>query len=116
MQNIKSASYFFIILQIAFTLILSGCGSGNVDSFFLVTNTRQGNVCVNRLAIDHGTPEAKIAAENLYAFYGYSKGETEIYSGSYVPCSQAKAYGARDPDLIIYADYYKSVIVPAVGK
>lgn len=82
----------------------------------MVTNTRLGHVCVNRLAIAHGTPEAKVVADNLYAYYGYSQGETEIFSGSYVPCSQAKAYGARDPDLIIYADHYKSVIVPAVGK
>jgi hypothetical protein len=95
---------------------LASCGNGNVDSFFMVTNTRQGHVCVNRLAIEHTSSEAKVVADNLYAYYGYASGETEIFSGSYVPCSQAKAYGARAPDLIIYADYYKSVIVPAVGK
>jgi hypothetical protein len=104
------------ILAIGFLFALTGCGSGNVDSFFMVTNTRQGHICVNRLAIAHDTPEGKIAADNLYAYYGYSSGETEIFSGSYVTCSQAKAYGAREPDLIIYADYYKSTIAPKVGK
>lgn len=101
-----------ILFSIAF--LFSACGSGNVDSFFMVTNTLRGNVCVNRLDVSHDAPEAKEIANKLYAYYGYAKGETQILSGKYVPCSQAKAYGSREPDLIIYADFYRSVIVPAV--
>lgn len=108
----------FLRVTILFSnvFLLSACGSGNVDSFFMVTNTLRGNVCVNRLDVSYDAPEAKEIANNLYAYYGYAKGETQILSGKYIPCSQAKAYGSREPDLTIYADFYRSVIIPAVTK
>jgi hypothetical protein len=105
-----------LILMGSIAILFSGCGSGNVDNFFMVTNTLQGHVCVNRLDIDHDAPEAKEVANNLYAYYGYEKGETQILSGKYIPCSQAKAYGSRAPDVVIYAEDYRRVIIPAVKK
>jgi hypothetical protein len=112
----KHRNFLVFALINIIVIFLNGCGSGNVDSFFMVTNTNKGHVCVNRLHIAHDTPEGKIAAKNLYSYYGYTAGETEIYSGNYVPCSQAKAYGAREPDVIIYADEYRSDIASKFNK
>jgi hypothetical protein len=114
-KNILNRSKLLISIS-TLCMLVAGCGSDNIDDFFMVTNTLQGHVCVNRLDIAHDMPEAKVVARNLYAYYGYEKGETQILSGKYIPCSQAKAYGSRSPDIIIYAEDYRNIIVPAVMK
>lgn len=91
-------------------LVLQACGGGSSDSFFQVTNTNSGHVCVEGLNIAADSTEGQAAAAKLYAYYGYRGGEQKLYSGE-VSCSNAKIIGGRDSDLTIPVDFYNSNVV-----
>jgi hypothetical protein len=95
-------------------LVLQACGGGDsvAESFFMVTNTNQGHVCVYDSAVKANTAEAQEMGTVLYYYYGYRGGERNLYSGN-VGCSQAKSTGARDPDVIVSNDFYTKTIIPA---
>jgi hypothetical protein len=94
-------------------LVLQACGGGDssAESFFMVTNTNKGHVCVYNSAVKANTAEAQQMGTVLYYYYGYRGGERDLYSGE-VNCSLAKATGARDPDEVISNDFYLNTIIP----
>jgi hypothetical protein len=98
----------------ASALLLQACGGGDsaAESFFMVTNTNQGHVCVYNSAVNASSAEAQQMGTVLYYYYGYRGGERDLYSGN-TSCSSAKSTGARDPDVIISNDVYLNTIIPA---
>jgi hypothetical protein len=98
----------------ASALLLQACGGGDsvAESFFMVTNTNQGHVCVYDSAVKAGSSEAQEMGTVLYYYYGYRGGERDLYSGA-VGCSSAKSIGARDPDVIVSNEFYLKTIIPA---
>lgn len=98
----------------ASALLLQACGGGDsvAESFFMVTNTNQGHVCVYDSAVRANTAEAQEMGTVLYYYYGYRGGEKDLYSAD-TGCSSAKSTGARDPDVIISNEFYLKTIVPA---
>ncbi len=98
----------------ASALALQACGGGDAvaESFFMVTNTNQGHVCVYDSAVRANTTEAQEMGTVLYYYYGYRGGERDLYSGD-TGCSSAKSTGARDPDVIVSNDFYLNTIIPA---
>jgi major membrane immunogen (membrane-anchored lipoprotein) len=102
-----------ICAMAASAVLLQACGGDDVaESFFMVTNTNQGHVCIYDSAVKAKTAEAQEVATVLYTYYGYRGGEQDLYSGD-VGCGLAKSIGARDPDVIISNDFYLKTIVPA---
>ena len=98
----------------ASALLLQACGGGDsaAESFFMVTNTNQGHVCVYDSAVNANSAEAQQMGTVLYYYYGYRGGERDLYSGN-VGCSKAKSTGARDPDVVISNNFYVTTIIPA---
>ena len=95
-------------------LLLQACGGGDssAESFFMVTNTNKGHVCVYNSAVKANTAEAQQMGNVLYYYYGYRGGEKIGYSGD-VSCGNAKSIGARDPDEVVSNDFYLTTIIPA---
>jgi hypothetical protein len=111
-MNVKKLIGICAISVSALALQACGGGDSSADSFFMVTNTNKGHVCVYNSAVKANTSEAQQMGNVLYFYYGYRGGEKTAYSGD-VSCSNAKSIGARDPDEIISNDFYLSTIIPA---
>jgi hypothetical protein len=111
-MNVKKLMGICAVSASAFLLQACGGGDSLADSFFMVTNTKQGHVCVYDSAVRANTAEAQQMGGVLYFYYGYRGGEQIGYSGD-VSCSLAKSIGARDPDVVISNDFYLKTIIPA---
>ncbi|MEO6292651.1 MAG: hypothetical protein ABIO88_08520, partial [Burkholderiaceae bacterium] len=71
-MTIKKMMHIGLIAGAA--LVLQACGSSASDSFFEVTNTNSGHVCVEGLDVTADSSEGQTAAGKLYAYYGYRGG------------------------------------------
>ena len=78
----------------------------------MVTNTKQGHVCVDGSSVKANTAEAQEMGNVLYYYYG-SKGADLVGYSANVTCSNAKSTGARDPDVVISNAFYTGTIIPA---
>ena len=111
-MNFKKIAQIALLSGAALVLQACGGGDSSADSFFMVTNTNKGHVCVYNSAVKATSSEGQQMATVLYYYYGYRGGERELYSGD-VSCGLAKAAGARDPDEVISNDVYLNTIIPA---
>lgn len=114
MKTVNIKKLIGSVAVVTSALVLQACGGGDsvAESFFMVTNTNQGHVCVYDSAVRANTAEAQEMGTVLYYYYGYRGGEKDLYSAD-TGCSSAKSTGARDPDVIISNEFYLKTIIPA---
>ena len=110
---LKMSKYFRILLICISGLVAQACSEGHY--YFLITNTKTGNLCVENFELAVTDPYAQKVSKILYARYGEGSGEKKMYAGSLLGSSACEAITDRDaprPNLIISVEFYKQVIEP----
>ena len=77
---LKSSKYFRILHICIASLILQSCSE--VHYYFLITNTKSGNLCVEDFELAITDPYAQKVSKILYARYGEGAGEKRMYAGN----------------------------------
>ena len=110
---LKMSKYFRILHICIASLILQSCSE--VHYYFLITNTKSGNLCVEDFELAITDPYAQKVSKILYARYGEGSGEKRMYAGNiggFSACENITVYDAPKPNLIISVEFYKNVIEP----
>lgn len=109
----KIHNYFRVTFFILACLFVQACSEGHY--YFLITNTKSGNVCVENFELSATDTYALKVSKILYARYGEGEGEKKMYAGSIggtSACDKLTEYDAPRPNLIISVEFYKTVIEP----
>jgi hypothetical protein len=109
---LKTRMIFKIVAIFFLSFFLQSCSYP--DYWFMVTNTKAGNVCVEDMELAVTDPKAKEVSTILYARYGANEGEKKMYAnpGGFGKCSEIREYEAPIPNLIISVEFYQQVIEP----
>jgi hypothetical protein len=110
---LKINNCFRIALASLACFSIQACSEGHY--YFLITNTKSGNLCVENFELSATDPYALKVSKILYARYGEGEGEKKMYAGSIggrSACDKLTEYDAPRPNLIISVEFYKTVIEP----
>lgn len=109
----KTYTFIKVLFLCILCIALQSCSEGHY--WFLITNTKSGNVCVENFELTTTDPYALKVSKILYARYGEAEGEKRMYAGSLggtSACDKLTEYDAPRPNLIISVEFYKNVIEP----
>jgi hypothetical protein len=87
--------------------------------WFMVTNTKSGNVCIDGFELASTDPYAQQVGKSIYARYGENEGEKVFYSSEDPDpytissgCELINSTTTPNANLIISVEFYKNVIEP----
>jgi hypothetical protein len=105
---------FKLIFGSAAVLAIAACSGSIDDSFFQVSGTGKGVVCIDGATISPNGQEAKDTVTHLKKYYGGDLNvPSRVDSGAGFDATCANFKDKPTPDLIITIDQYKNIIIPA---